>query len=280
MTAHPTPEWVKVTPAMAEEWLGKNKVNRKISDQHVYRLALDMEAGNWRRTHQGLAFDTRDNCLDGQHRLSAVVLSGKTIEFLVTRGLPPSSMAVMDVDVRRRSLANVLEIDGGAKKWGVPAQTIQTVAAAMFRGPHDRRAQSTQILRDFANNYVDNIAWACAQFTTPGRGVAKSAVVAAVARAHYCGKNKGWLTDISEFAKVLNLGLTDGSEKQAAIIKLRDLMMRTDARGSGNAFGVETYRRTAAALDAYLRGKKTGQFSAFKLPEDAGAEELSAEGGD
>lgn len=277
MTKVPTSSFEDITPAMAQEYLTKNVVNRSISQNHVIKLAMDMEAGKFLVTDAGIGFDTRGNLINGQHRLNAVILADKTVRMLVVRDLPPKSMGVMDVDVRRRSLANVLEIDGGIEKWGVPAQVIQTVATAMYRGPHERRAPSTQTLREFANKYVDSISWACHQFTTPGRGVSKSAVVAVVARAYHHGKSRGLVTQISRFAEVLNTGLTDGSAAEAAVIKLRDGLLKFDGRGSGHAVSVEMYRRVASALDAHLRGRKTGQVDAFRIAEDAGAEDAGAE---
>lgn len=74
----------QVTPKMAERWLAKNHPrNRKISSKLVDTFAEDMSAGNWRLTHQGICFDGDGQLIDGQHRLSAVVKSGKTIALVV-----------------------------------------------------------------------------------------------------------------------------------------------------------------------------------------------------
>jgi hypothetical protein len=73
-----------VTPELAERWLGKNaKHNRTIGQRHVEGMASDMREGNWRLTHQGICFDSEGRLIDGQHRLSAVVLSGAHVKMLV-----------------------------------------------------------------------------------------------------------------------------------------------------------------------------------------------------
>jgi hypothetical protein len=47
-----------------------------------------MKRGYWALNHQPIAFDEEGNLLDGQHRLAAIVRSGKTIRMLVARNVP------------------------------------------------------------------------------------------------------------------------------------------------------------------------------------------------
>ena len=77
-------EIIKVTPDKAKKWLAKNHPhNRSVSWNRVEAFVNDMVAGNWRLTHQGIAFDGDGYLIDGQHRLHAVVNSGKAIEMAV-----------------------------------------------------------------------------------------------------------------------------------------------------------------------------------------------------
>jgi hypothetical protein len=72
-----------VTPSQAEKWLAKNHPrNRNISLRLVDAFTADMLAGEWRLTHQGICFDGEGQLIDGQHRLTAVVKSGKTIQLV------------------------------------------------------------------------------------------------------------------------------------------------------------------------------------------------------
>ena len=80
-----------ITPEWAIDILeNHNPYNRKLSENTVQAYAADMRNGRWVLNHQGLAFDTNKNLCDGQHRLWAVVFSGKTIESLVTYDIPVS----------------------------------------------------------------------------------------------------------------------------------------------------------------------------------------------
>ncbi len=91
-----------VTPASAKEWLEHtNGKNRLLSKQYVSYLAQEMEAGNWRLTHQGIAFDSQGNLVDGQHRLAAIVKANKSVEMLVTTGLPDGRFPIIDRGVVR-----------------------------------------------------------------------------------------------------------------------------------------------------------------------------------
>lgn len=78
-----------ITPEWAINILeNHNPRNRKLSEGTVQSYAADMRNGRWVLNHQGLAFDTNGDLSDGQHRLWAVVFSGKTIESLVTYDIP------------------------------------------------------------------------------------------------------------------------------------------------------------------------------------------------
>jgi hypothetical protein len=77
---------VTVTPEIAARWLERNhKENRPISWKRVQAFANDMTTGNWKLTHQAVAFDGAGNLTDGQHRLQAVVTSGKSVQMFVVR---------------------------------------------------------------------------------------------------------------------------------------------------------------------------------------------------
>jgi len=78
-------ESMLVTPDMAKAWLERNHPeNRGLNWAHVETLTLDMRSGNWKLTHQGIAFDADGFLIDGQHRLQAVVLANETVPLMVT----------------------------------------------------------------------------------------------------------------------------------------------------------------------------------------------------
>lgn len=100
-----------IGPELAAEWLKKNSRNRPVSKSTVDRFAYAMENDMWHYDGAPIRRDPELNLLDGQHRLSAVVKSGKTFVFHVIDGIDPKTQATMDTG-RKRSLADALHMNG------------------------------------------------------------------------------------------------------------------------------------------------------------------------
>ncbi|MDR6868696.1 hypothetical protein J2Y69_003320 [Microbacterium resistens] len=100
---------IDMTPEQAERLLAANVRNRNVRPDTVKFLAAQMKAGAWRLTHQGVAVATDGVLLDGQHRLYAVVEAGVTVPMLLTTGIVPEAMTVVDTGARR-SFADVLKM--------------------------------------------------------------------------------------------------------------------------------------------------------------------------
>lgn len=78
---------ILVTPEMATMWLSRNGKNRKINLAHARRIAEIMSSGKWCLNGQTISFDDQGRLLDGQHRLTGVVLSGVSVYMLVVNGV-------------------------------------------------------------------------------------------------------------------------------------------------------------------------------------------------
>lgn len=90
-----------ITPALAEEWLGRNHSNRNIRATLVAQLVRDMKAGAFVFTSESIKFDWNGNLIDGQHRLTAISESGVTVQSMVVRGLNPTVRATIDTGTKR-----------------------------------------------------------------------------------------------------------------------------------------------------------------------------------
>lgn len=147
-------KWVDVTPEMATQWLERNFRNRSVSDATVKAYARDMVGGTWIPTHQGIAFNNRDELIDGQHRLHAVVRSDLTIRMMVTYGLPAKlegkPMTTMDaVDRgRTRSVADQLKVQHGISNGSIIAAICATLGGICY-GERTRRLTVGQTLEIF-----------------------------------------------------------------------------------------------------------------------------------
>lgn len=141
-------ELTKVTPAMAEKWLKNYRNVRPISWGQVAAFANDMRSGNWRLTHQGIAFDENGNLVDGGHRLHAIIQANMEILMVVTsiggieitdpidRGRPRSVGSILGVRTSVVAAINGLR----SLEMGYEAQSKMTLAETQEIYEHHRGA--------------------------------------------------------------------------------------------------------------------------------------------
>lgn len=144
-----TSEIVQVTPELAERWLKDNITNRRYNNTVALKYASDMTEGRWTYTGDPIQFDKDGFLQNGQHRLNAVVKSGKTIPFLIVRGLEPKAQAHMDLG-RKRTLGDILYLEGYENPLILGA-VVRGAASWMggFDSDANRNQISDQECRDF-----------------------------------------------------------------------------------------------------------------------------------
>lgn len=113
----------RVTSAVAERWLGKNTHNRKLNEHIVAAMVRDLEDGNWLDNGATITFSTEGILLDGQHRLTAVVRSGVSINAIVVRGVQAEAQHTMDTGAKR-TLSNALQLRGENNYTQLAAATV------------------------------------------------------------------------------------------------------------------------------------------------------------
>ena len=107
LNAGMTCEMVLVTPRIAAAWLAtseqnprwskKNSASPAVADQRrVIQMARDLEHGDWHQGSNTIAFSTDGRLLEGHHRLSAIIKSGKSIWLPVVRGITPEGERHID----------------------------------------------------------------------------------------------------------------------------------------------------------------------------------------
>lgn len=175
-------QWIDVDPGLAAHWLQNNFRNRPVAEDVVAAYARDMVNGEWVSTHQGIAFNDRDELIDGQHRLLAIIRSGITVSMLVTFGLKSDikgkEVTTMDaVDRgRTRSVADQLKIQHGLKNGSKIAGICQTIAALCFRA-RTRRLSVGQTLTIY-RMFQDEVDWTI-RFASRSPGLRAKGVAAA-----------------------------------------------------------------------------------------------------
>ena len=230
--------WVEVTPDLAGQWLAMSPGNRIISKPQVASLVVDMRAGRWRHTHQGIAFFADGSFADGHHRLIAVVESGVTCRMLVVRGLSIESGQAIDGGRPRSVQYAIAAADAtGGNQW-MSSQRVVAVIRMMMDEIGVGNRPATGAVIEFAKPYRHAILFALEQFPSARAGISSAPVIAAVAIV-YAAKsgNRGPVQErvLMEFARVLNSGRIE-SPASVSVIRLRDQIMtgKMGSRGGRN----------------------------------------------
>lgn len=235
-----------VTPAKAKKWLEEhNTMNRRIRPKYVAMLAREMSADRWQDHHQAIGFTDDDSIVDGQHRLAAVVESGRTQRFLVVRGVPRGAISVIDAHSHRNT-RDALRLVHGLDT------TDRAVSAAIYIDTHGARSRLAPAERVATYlRYRRLVERAEKMFNTNKPGICRASVLAVIARS----LAKHTAEEVEPFCQLLLTGETHRKRDRAAI-KLRDWLMIAHTRKLHAAvFSTSAYRRAEFALDAWLHDK-------------------------
>lgn len=152
-----------VTPSYAKNLLAKNKGNRNIRQRTVKIYASDMKNGRWQLTPQGIIISKNGNLLDGQHRLSAVVMADVSVPMNVTYDVEEGSPlgAMLDVGIKRTD-KDVL---------GVGTRTVATAnyLIGIAKGSKNK-AHSTSLTGEFLEAFEEVDYWCTLPFNTSVTG--------------------------------------------------------------------------------------------------------------
>lgn len=127
----------EITVKKAKEFLahnnqferGKEDTNRPINPRKVNLYAVDMLKGNWRLTHQGIAFSKSGWMKDGQHRMLAIVQAGETGATDGSVQLPPKPTIKIKMPVTFGLDEDVFDVIDN----GLPRNANQILAMAGYR---------------------------------------------------------------------------------------------------------------------------------------------------
>lgn len=107
----------RVSPSRAKHLLSFNTGNRQKTPGQIGRFAKMMKNGEWQNNAETIKF-TGDShnpkrCIDGQHRLEAVVLAGVTVEMSLAYNVPEATAATIDAGKGRNNGDHIMfAIDG------------------------------------------------------------------------------------------------------------------------------------------------------------------------
>lgn len=216
-TPHPAPwmRWAKITPAIAREILDNNNGdNRPLGPQTIAFYRDIILARLWKLTHQGLAFDTRGLCQDGQHRLEALCAAAaldpeiEWLPFAVFVGMPVENFKAID----EGRIRNARQLFGKAGEKN--DSTLQTCVRLVHYVNDVSARQSArlrlpnQVVVDEFDADADNFRTAVAFGAAAARRIHCSPGAAAAAY-YLIGKRNGGIENA--YVDAFFFGLTEGT---------------------------------------------------------------------
>lgn len=162
MSSITTPDWeievVSVTPAVADTYLLRNKVegkqaNRNLRPNHVAALARDMQEGRWKRSPMPIVFDRTGRLIDGQHRLHAIIRANLAQPMVVIQNVDTDVQEVIDAPAAR-SAADALML---SKRVSGDHPAVASVARALIlhgEGHHQHFRPNVNGARKVTNSEI------------------------------------------------------------------------------------------------------------------------------
>jgi hypothetical protein len=151
----PESRYMRITPEVAQKILDTiNSHNRPVRPSHVAYLARIMNDDEWGLTHQGGAIDWDGVLQDGQHRLLACVMSGKTIVMQWTVGVDPKNYAKVDVGSARTGRDFAI-MQGIAHPTIAPSAARMLLTIEMYGSEAHVRQGKTKISLDRVQHAVE-----------------------------------------------------------------------------------------------------------------------------
>lgn len=255
---------VKVTPELADVFLSRASVNRRVDAGQVKYLAGAIRRGEWKVTHQGIAFDEEGALLDGQHRLHAIIEARTPVELLIFDGLSRDIFPVLDTG-KRRSAADTLS-STGAKYLTLLSSTIRHVI--LFNSmPNDAWTGSrAHVSNDRILSAYNADKGRYEEAVAMGRELSKHlfASQTAAATGYFLTTEVAPAADIDDWI----LGLKSGAslDPTDARLALREVPRETQKRGSRRRVGVrDQVAIYIKAWNAWVEPEKVGQLRLKRL---------------
>lgn len=236
-------EIVTITPELARVWLTKNHGNRTVSEKTVKQYADDMASGNWQLTNQGIGFYRDGRLADGQHRLHAIIMSGVSVQMLVTYDLECSAVDGIDIN-RVRSLSDIMTIKNGMS---ITSQEVAVLRLAYGGDPKISPAR----MQLMADESLANLRIVTETFIGAPQELRKSPLLAALLCAYCSGVS---LEVIRRFVRVLRLGMVE-SDSEGAAIALRDKILKGELSNGGGSQRLMQTRQSMLAIKGFAEGR-------------------------
>ena len=238
-----------IGPSEAKELLKRNTNNRKASEAVIQKYKTEMDMGEWYATSSGIGFDDNGVLTDGQQRLMAIVLHGKSVPLLCVTHLAPKSQIKQDRQ-RRRTLADVFFLS----KICDDKEVVQVATFLAFQENGGRFSPADAMVEAALSAHHDSLFATRAAFKKHEKGIGQVGFRAAIAIAYEVHGQKA-----IDFASLVRSELHTRSDDPA--FRLRQCLLgltatRVKQHSGGGGRQIWAYKRALYAFNAWMMGRK------------------------
>lgn len=245
---------INVTPTLAKILLDRSIKNRPLRTRNLKYLRKQVEIGNWKLTGEAIKIDKFGKLIDGRHRLTILVETGKTLIMSVTSGLNGNVFTVLDTGSKRDG-SDTLAIYG-VDNYRLVASAIKLIKQ-IERGAYGESGSNSINLpnEDFLDYYKKNqdiseSATLASNLYRKCNGILPPSVIAAV---HYSFSKKS-KSAAEDFCTKLCSGL--GLEAKTPINALRDRLIKAKMNREDSLLQSEMIAYIIVAWNKYRKGEK------------------------
>ena len=249
-----------VTPVMAATWLGFNRNNRNIHKATVKKYERIIREGQWRTTHQGIAFYTTGDIADGQHRLQAIVNTGITIKMMVVVGINIEDAFAID-NGKLRCAHDRLSIShlSAIRKSSLPV-IYEYISKANITD------SDTKLIGEY---FKEDLEFVFKNFRLNSvKKITNSAVSSVIVLAHHDLKSDEDKNKLRRFCEVLTSNTDETAIDAYPVLKLRDFLLSNPRTKKNN---ILIKGQTQRAIYQFMNGvaPKNEAIPRYVYPKDA-----------
>jgi len=247
-----------ITPEVADQYLSTtNWGNRPIRRKHVESLARQMSMGMWKMNGEPIQFASNGRLLNGQHRLTAVLLAKTPVRMMVVRGLEEDTFSTLDQGAKR-SASDTLSGAGIVQATKVAAAVRLIITWNQLLPTRNNTISKNEML-DFVRQHPE-IQQIVSKIDTARPPVSMSALSAvgwmATASGEYADKWSEFLAKLSSGAEL---------EKGSPILALRNVTLNLRR---GSSLNVDTwFGLISTAWNDFVAGRTRRSMRVYKVAQ-------------
>lgn len=269
-------------PVSAERALATNTVHQRSLRRYLVTKYAAMQVNGTfvDFAPDPIIFNTKGQLSNGQHRLRAVIISGKTVGFMVVRNCPDEMQFVIDQG-RARTFADLLQVETGLKTTqheGAVVKIMLNGYGGIFFNNRQDKVLSGLDLVAFYEKHKDQLSQVRHWFDRyPRVRFIRRAVVEGVILRAYCHDQRDHQR-LEAFVRTICTGEYSGRRSEIAAVACRNYLLDINKKAqtnlsSGWAGQRQRYACTEYCLKAYLEKRPIDEVEEtkvelFPLPHD------------